>query len=119
MATTLHLVLAYISAAATALVAAEAGWRAWREAPATSLARVLSVTQLAALAITAFAGFALIAGETAADSGLHYLLAVAALLSVPAAPMFTMAVGPRRRALVTCLAALLALGFVALLFITG
>ena len=119
MPTTIHLVLAYISALATALVAAEAAWRAIQATRPASAARWLSAMQLLSLAITALAGFALIAGGAAAGDGLHYLLAVVALASVPAAPMFSLSAGARGRAVATFVAAAVALVVVALLFLTG
>jgi len=119
MLSQVHLLLAYVSAATTALVAAEAGWRAFRDLPAAKTARWLAAGQFASLVATAIAGFALVASGEAANNGLHYLMAVVALLSVPAAPMFSTRAGPRGRALVTCLAGLFALAVVGLLFITG
>ena len=115
----IHLLLALISTATTALVAAEAAWRAIQNTPAPSIARWLAVAQFVSLVVTAIAGFVLVASGVAANNGLHYLMAVVALLSVPAAPMFTTRAGPRRRAAVTSVAALVALVIVALLFATG
>jgi hypothetical protein len=119
MPTTIHIALAAISAVTTALVAVEAVRRAIGDIPSSSVARWLAAAQFGSLLLTAIAGFALVASGVAAHNGLHYLLAVVALLSVPAAPMFSPNSGPRRRALVTCVAALVALTVVALLFTTG
>ncbi len=119
MLITIHLLLAFLSALATALVALEAGWRAWNAMPATTLTRGLGGTQVAVLLVTVLVGLGLVASGQAAGSGLHYLLAIVALASVPLAPMLAVDAGPRRRAGATLATAILALVVVGLLFMTG
>lgn len=119
MPTQIHLVLAFVSAAATAVVAAEAGWRALRDLPRTPLSGWLAAAQLIALAITCIVGLGLVGLGTQPQNTIHYLLALLALALGPAVSTFLTRTGERMRAAVMSVTALLALVAVALLFVTG
>ena len=119
MLSQIHLLLAIASAIVTGVVGLEAGWRLVTDVAAARLSGVLGRTQLFVVAATAVVGVLLVASGESAGNGLHYLLAVIALLSVPAAPMAVMRAGDRTRAAATCVAAVAALVAVALLFVTG
>jgi hypothetical protein len=119
MPTQIHLALAIVSAVATALLAAEAGWRALRDVPRAPLSGWLSAAQLIAVGVTSIAGLGLVALGTQPQNTIHYLLAVAALIAVPGVQTFLTRMGERLRAAIVCVTALLALGAVALLFMTG
>jgi len=108
-----------VSSVATLAVGLEAGWRALRDAPSSMVSTVLSAAQLIALGITSLVGLALVAGGTAAEDGIHYLLAVLALALLPGVSMFTVRASQRTRAAAASAAAFGGLAAIWLLFQTG
>lgn len=119
MPTGIHLVLAWLSGAATLAVALEAGWRALANRPSSQLSNVLVIAQLVMIGITSLAGLAIVAGGTASEDGLHYLLAVLALALQPGVSMFTTKASMRVRAAAASVAGFVGLAVVYLLFATG
>lgn len=119
MPTQIHLLLAYVSGLVTLLLAAEAGWRAIHNAPSSALSSWISGGQLVAVATTSIFGLALVTFGAQPSESVHYLLALAALALPPAASILTHGTALRTRAAATALSALIALGAVALLFMTG
>jgi hypothetical protein len=119
MPTQIHLLLAVTSVATTALVAAEAGWRALRDLHRGALSSWLSAAQLIALAMTCIAGLGSVMLGRQPHNTIHYLLAVVALILGPVVSTFLVRSGERVRAAVMSATAVLTLVIVACLFMTG
>jgi hypothetical protein len=105
--------------AIVAVVAIEAGWRALRNQPGGLLAERLEVLVIIGLLITSAGGLGLLAGGAGPREPLHFLYALIALGALPVAHSFSKQASPRRRALISLVAALVVLVLLARLFQTG
>jgi hypothetical protein len=115
----LHIGLAVATAAAFLVVAGEAAARGVAGRPPGRFATLTSAAAMIAVGMTAAGGLALFVRSERPNEPLHLVYAVLAFLLVPLADAFTQASEPRRRAVGRVVAAILALGVVARLFVTG
>jgi hypothetical protein len=90
-------------------VAAEAGWRWLRKAPAGPIADRLGSALLIAFIVASAGGLGVAMGGGQPGDPLHYVYAVVALATVPMASWLARGRPPRVRAAVTFVAALIAL----------
>jgi hypothetical protein len=101
------------------LAGLEAGWRAARgAAPGVAASRLDSLVLLF-LGVTIAAGLGLLVGGARPAELLHFVYAVVAIGVMPVAASFTASWVPRRRAIATLVAALIALVVILRLFATG
>jgi hypothetical protein len=119
MIRTLHLFLAYASAAVVALVGLEAAIRLVRNRKPGTLAARLAESVLLILGITAASGLGMFVGGARPQEMLHLLYAALAFAAIPVTNMFAGRLSPRARALATIVAALIGLVLIVRLFMTG
>src|SRR6266545_1117406 len=105
----LHGWLAYAAAIVMAIVALDAGRRAWRRLPRGPLADRLEAIVLILLLITSAGGLGILIGGSAPAEPLHFLYAVLALSSLPVANSLSRNATARRQALITLITALVAI----------
>jgi hypothetical protein len=102
-----------------ALVAVEAGWRAWRRSPHGDIAARLEGILLLVLAVAIAGGLGLLVGGARPRELLHFVYAIVVLSALPIAGTLTKDASPRARGLASVAGALVALVVVARLFGTG
>ena len=101
------------------LVAAEAGWRAWRRTPPGDIADRLELILLVMVVIAIAGGLGLLVGGARPRELLHFVYAIVVLSALPIAGTLTKQASPRSRGLAGGVGALVALVVVARLFGTG
>lgn len=102
-----------------AVVALDAGWRAWRRRTRGPLADRLEAVVLILLVITSAGGLGILIGGSGPAEPLHFLYAVLALGSLPVANSLSRNASTRRQALITFVTAVVAIVLIARLFQTG
>jgi hypothetical protein len=102
-----------------ALVGIEAGWRSWRGTPRAGWVERLDQALILILIITSAGGLGLLVAGSGPKEPLHFVYAVLAIGCMPVADTLLRKASPRRRALVTAVAALVALVLIGRLFQTG
>jgi hypothetical protein len=116
---TLHLFLAYASAAVVALAGLEAGLRMVRNRKPGVLSARISGSVLLILGVTAASGLGMLVGGARPHEMLHLLYAGLAFSAIPVTDMLAGRLSPRARALATTVAALIGLVLIVRLFMTG
>jgi hypothetical protein len=101
------------------LIAAEAGWRAWRRSPPGDIADRFEAILLVVLVIAIAGGLGLLVGGARPQELLHFVYAIVVLSALPIAGTLTKEASPRSRGLASVAGALVALVVVARLFGTG
>jgi hypothetical protein len=115
----LHLFLAFASAAVVALAGLEAGLRLARNQKPGTLSARLTESVLLILGVTAASGLGMFVGGARPHEMLHLLYAGLAFAAFPVTDALAGRLSLRVRALTTVVAALLGLGLLARLFMTG
>jgi hypothetical protein len=115
----LHLLLAFASLTAMAVVAGEGAVRLVRARPPGRVASAGSGVVGVLLGMTAAGGLALLLGGQRPTEWLHLVYALLAFGLVPLADSLAAQASPRRRAVARLLGALVALVVLARLFATG
>ncbi len=116
---TLHLFLAYASAAIVALAGLEAGFRLVRNRKPGTLSARLVESLLLILAVAATSGLGMFVGGARPHEMLHLLYAGLAFAAIPVTDMLAGRLSPRARALARTVAALIGLVLIVRLFMTG
>jgi hypothetical protein len=111
--------LAYLGVGVVALVGIEAGWRSWRGTAPAIWGERLGLALILILVITSAGGLGLLVAGSGPREPLHFLYAVLAIGCMPVADSLLRKASPRRRALITAVAALVALVLIGRLFQTG
>jgi len=101
------------------LVGFEAGWRSWRGTAPAGWVERLDLAVVLILIIASAGGLGLLVAGSGPREPLHFLYAVLAVGCIPVADSLLRNASPRRRALVTAVAALVALVLIGRLFQTG
>jgi len=101
------------------LVGIEAGWRSWRGSAPAGWVERLDLALILILLITSAGGLGLLVAGAGPREPLHFVYAVLAIGCMPVADTLLRKASPRRRALVTAVAALIALVLIGRLFQTG
>ena len=102
-----------------ALVGVDAARRAAQRRPRGTFSERLQTALLMTLVITSAGGLGLLVGGSGPTESLHVLYAILALGSLPVADSLVRRSSPRRQAVTTLVAALVAAVLVARLFQTG
>ena len=97
----------------------EAGWRSWRGTAPAGWVERLELALVLILIIASAGGLGLLVAGSGPHEPLHFLYAVLAIGCMPVAQSLLRNASPRRRALVTAVAALVALVLIGRLFQTG
>jgi len=116
---TLHLFLAFASAAVVALAGLEGGLRLVRNRKPGTFSARLSESVLLILGVTAASGLGMFVGGARPHEELHLLYAALAFAAIPVTDMLAGRLSPRARALATIVAALIGLVLIVRLFMTG
>jgi hypothetical protein len=119
MVAQLHLWLAYASLLGIAILGLEAARRAWRQRSRGVRSERLEALVLIAIVITSAGGLGMLAAGSGPREPLHFMYAILALGSLPLANSLIRNAEPRRQALVTLAAAVVALVLITRLFQTG
>jgi len=102
-----------------AIVGIEAAIRAWRSVPPAPPVVRLNRLMILVLVVTSAGGLGILLAGGGPHEPLHFLYAILAIGSLPVADSLARKASPRRRAVITLIAAIVLLVLLARLFQTG
>ncbi|HYK95699.1 MAG TPA: hypothetical protein VE011_07550 [Candidatus Dormibacteraeota bacterium] len=102
-----------------AIVGIEAAFRAWRGVPPAPLVTQLNRVMILVLIVTSAGGLGILLAGGGPHEPLHFLYAILAIGSLPVADSLARNASPRRRAVITLVAAIILFVLLARLFQTG
>jgi hypothetical protein len=102
-----------------AVVGIEAAVRAWRAVAPAPLVVQLNRIMILVLVVTSAGGLGILLAGGGPHEALHFLYAILAIGTLPIADSFARKSSPRRRAVITLIAAIVLFALLARLFQTG